>query len=315
MDPGLTMLRLLLGPQRPVLNLGDAIADAGLPAGPVAVVAAGWQEAEDDIDDVAAAARRDVVNLNLYRRAEEVFAADPALLQAYRRRQDRLQELQRLYGQRLRRTMAAAREMLRSDGDEALVGPEQRHAIAQLRALDRHHLQRVQSLHSEFDAAFDVARHDLLSKHHAEIGTLLATVDTAVIAGGNVAVLLNRLYLFDVAKLLADKHVVAWSAGAMALAERVVLFHDNAPQGRRNPELLGRGLGLVPHHILLPDARHRLLTRDRTRLALFSRRFAPAACVTLDSGSVLAIEGERIARAAGAKQIAASGRLRRVGPA
>ena len=69
-------VRLLLGPQRPVLNLGDAIAEAELPAGPVAVVAAGWQEAESDIDDVAEAARRDVINLRLYGRADEVFAAE-----------------------------------------------------------------------------------------------------------------------------------------------------------------------------------------------------------------------------------------------
>ena len=38
--------RLLLGPQRPVLNLGEAFAEAGFPAGPVAVISAGWQEAE-----------------------------------------------------------------------------------------------------------------------------------------------------------------------------------------------------------------------------------------------------------------------------
>lgn len=308
----MTTIRLLLGPQRPVVNLGDAIAHAGLPAGPVAVIAAGWQEAEGDIDDVAAAARREVINLHLYRRADEVFAADPELLQRYRLRQDRLQALQRLYGLRLRHTMAAARETLRADGDTALVDPEQRHAIAQLRALDRHHLQRVQTLHAEFDAAFDSARHDLLSRHQAEIDALLANVDTVVITGGNVAVLLNRLYLFNLGQLLTEKHVVAWSAGAMALSEQVVLFHDNAPQGRRNPELFGRGLGLLPHHIVLPDARHRLRVKDRIRLALFSRRFAPAVCVTLDSGSVLTLEGPRIVHASLAKQIAASGRLRRV---
>jgi peptidase E len=307
-------LRLLLGPQRPALNLGDAIADAGLPAGPVAVIAAGWQEAEGDIDDVAAAARRDVVNLHLYRRAEEVFAADPGLVQAYRLRQDRLQELQHLYGMRLRRTLAAAREMLRAEGDSALVGPEQRHAIAQLRALDRHHLQRVQSLHAGFDSEFDVARHESLARHHAEISEQLAAVETVVITGGNVAVLLNRLLLFDVASLLAGKHLVAWSAGAMALAGRVVLFHDNAPQGRRDPELFGHGLGLLPQQVVLPDAKRRLRMKDRSRLALFSRRLAPAACITLDSGSALIIDGERIAHATGAKQIVASGRLRKVRP-
>jgi hypothetical protein len=255
-----------------------------------------------------------VVNLHLYRRAEEIFAADPELLRAYRLRQDRLQELQRLYGLRLRRTMAAAREILRAEGDPALVGPERRHAIAQVRALDRHHLQRVRSLHAEFEAAFDIAGNELLSRHHAEIAALLANLDTVVITGGNVAVLLNRLYLFDVGRLLAGKHIVAWSAGGMALTDGVVLFHDNAPQGRRNPELFGHGLGIVPGHVLLPDAKHRLKVKDRTRLALLSRRFAPATCIVLDSGSVLMIAGERITHATGARQVAASGRLRRVKP-
>lgn len=307
-------VRLLLGPQRPVLNLGDAIAEADLPAGPVGVVAAGWQEAEADIDDVAEAARRDVLNLQLYRRADEVFAGEPELTAAYRLRQDRLQELQRLYGLRLRRTMAAARDLLRAAGSISLVGPEQRHAIAQLRALDRHHLHRVRSLHAGFDGAFDVNRHALLARHRAEIEALLAGVATVVVTGGNVAVLLNRLRLFDLAGLLAGKHLVAWSAGAMALTDRVVLFHDNAPQGRRNPEVFGQGLGLVRRHVLLPDAKHRLRYRDRVRLALFCRRFAPASCVTLDSGSVLMFDGERIRRAKGARQIMAGGRLRRVRP-
>ena len=305
-------LRILLGPQRPVLNLGDAIAAAGLPEGPVAVVAAGWQEAEGDIDDVAAAARREVINLRLYGRADEVFASDDELLRAYRTRQDRLQELQRLYGLRLRRSMAAAREMLRADGDSTLVGPEQRHAIAQVRSLDRHHLQRVRLLHAEFDDAFGADRHALLARHRAEIGSLLAGAWTVVITGGNVAVLLNRLQLFGVGDLLRDKHLVAWSAGAMALTERIVLFHDNAPQGRRNPEVLGHGLGLVSRDILLPDARHRLKQRDRARLVLFSRRFSPGRCLTLDSGSVLAIENKSVRHSEGVRQITAGGRLRRI---
>jgi hypothetical protein len=57
-----------------------------------------------------------------------------------------------------------------------------------------------------------------------------------------------------------------------------------------------------------------LRVKDRIRLTLFSRRFAPAACITLESGSVLTLEDERIVRAAGVRQIAASGRLRRVRP-
>jgi peptidase E len=208
--------------------------------------------------------------------------------------------------------MAAARQMLRARGDSVLVGPEQRHAIAQLRALDRHHLQRIQSLHGEFDAAFASDRQPVLETHRAEIADRLAGTDTVIITGGNVAVLINRLRLFDVGTLLANKHVVAWSAGAMALTDSIVLYHDNAPEGRRNPELFGPGLGLVPRHVLLPDARHRLRRNDRIRLALFGRRFAPAACITLDNENVLRVDDGVTTSADGCRRIGGNGRLRRV---
>ena len=45
-------LRLLLGPQNPVRNVGKAMDEARVFDGPVAVISAAWQEAENDIDDV-----------------------------------------------------------------------------------------------------------------------------------------------------------------------------------------------------------------------------------------------------------------------
>jgi hypothetical protein len=77
---------------------------------------------------------------------------------------------------------------------------------------------------------------------------------------------------------------VAWSAGAMVLTERVVLFHDDPPHGEPAAELLDAGLGLVRDIVALPDARRRLAMSDPDRLAALSRRFAPATCVTLDPG-------------------------------
>jgi hypothetical protein len=304
--------RILLGPQRPVTNLGAAIVDAALPDGPLAVVSAGWQEAEGDIDDIHAVVQRPLVDLRLYQRAEELFAASPELLVAYRARQDELQALQRLYRLRLRRLLGAARQMLRARGDASMIDAEQRHAIAQLRALDRHHMRRVCGVRREFDAAFNVATHDLLSRHNSEISALLRDVQTVLITGGNVAVLVNRLRLFGLDALLAGKNIVAWSAGAMALSDRVVLFHDNPPQGRRNPELFGPGLGLVNRQVLFPDARTRLRTSDRVRMQLLCRRFAPAICVTLDSGASLRFVDDELAGAKSARRISEVGRLRKV---
>ncbi len=59
----------LLGPQRPTVNLDAAFRtlDDGQS---IAVVSAGWQEAEGDIDDVHEIIKRPLVDLRLYRRAE-----------------------------------------------------------------------------------------------------------------------------------------------------------------------------------------------------------------------------------------------------
>jgi hypothetical protein len=304
--------RILLGPQRPITNLGAAIVDAALPDGPLAVISAGWQEAEGDIDDIYAVVQRPLVDLRIYQRAEELFAASPELLLAYRARQDKLTALQRLYRLRLRRLLNAARQMLRARGDASLVEAEQRHAVAQLRALDRHHMHRVSSVHREFEAQFDIVSHELLARHSAEISALLEGTETVLVTGGNVAVLINRLRLFRLAVPLAGKNLVAWSAGAMALSERIVLFHDNPPQGRRNPELFGPGLGLIKRQVLFPDARTRLRTSDRVRMQLLCRRFVPGICVTLDSGSILRFVDDDLAAASSVRRISEGGRLRKV---
>jgi len=124
-----------------------------------------------------------------------------------------------------------------------------------------------------------------VARQQSEIQHLIDGAAVVCIAGGHVAVLLNRLRLFDVQRLLRGKPVVAWSAGAMCLTERVVLFHDHPPQGAGNAEVFEAGLGLLRQTVLLPDARARLALQDPTRVALLARRFSPAACHTLDEGS------------------------------
>ena len=63
----------------------------------------------------------------------------------------------------------------------------------------------------------------------------------------------------------------------MALADRIVLFHDRSPQGPGHPEVYGSGLSVVRDVVLLPHARARLLLDDAPRMAVFARRFAPLA--------------------------------------
>jgi peptidase E len=208
---------------------------------------------------------------------------------------------------RLTPAMAAARELLRTSGDPGLLRLEQRAAIGQVRALDRHHVRRITAIHSEFDqrrARLHIP-HATAQRHAVQ--ELVAKAALVLIAGGHVAVLLNRMRLFRLAEVLPRKPVIAWSAGAMVLGEHIVLFHDDAPQGQRDAEVLDAGLGIVRGLIPLPHARTRLDWSSHTRMALFSRRFAPAACCTLDNGSMIQLANHCILAASGSSVMTRSG--------
>ncbi len=302
-------IRLLLGPQSPRRNLGEAFANAALPEGPIAVISAGWQEAEGDIGEIADLIERKVEDLHLYRRNDELLSEVPDLAAAMRKRQARLTEQQRMYRERLKQLALAARQTLRFDGDADLVAAEQRHAVAQLRALDRHHLHRCESIWSQFRGVYNAESDARLARHAAEIAAIVERCAAVVITGGNVAVIINRMRLFGVGDLINDCNIVAWSAGAMVLGDRVVLYHERSPEGRRDPEVFGAGCGILPGYVFLPDARHRLRTGDRRRIELFCRRFSPDTSVTLDNGDELHFRGDEVARSQSARCLGHDGRL------
>lgn len=305
-------LRLLLGPQRPVANLGSALARSGLGDGPIGVISAAWQEAEGDIDELQGLVKNSLSDLHLYAQVEALFAADKRLHEAYRSRQERLKQQQRLYKLRLRQLMIAARATLRAEGEPSVIAAERRHAISQLRALDKHHLRQVEKVHARFDNAFNVDCNAALAEHTAAFAEALSRFDSLLITGGNVIVLMNRLRLFGLGHLFARKNIVAWSAGGMVLCDRIVLFHERLPQGRRDAEIVCEGLGLLPGIVLLPDAKGRLRSRESLRVSLFGRRFSPAACVTLDNGSHLLFEGETLRESEAARRMTRSGKFKRV---
>ena len=130
------------------------------------------------------------------------------------------------------------------------------------------------------------------------------------IAGGHVAVLLNRLRLFGLVDLFAGKTLITWSAGAMVVADRIVLFHDSPPQGAGHAEVLDTGLGLGPKLLPLPHAASRLRLDDRLRTSLFARRFAALTCVPLDTGSRVDWDGSRWRAARGTTRLPRTGRVR-----
>jgi hypothetical protein len=280
---------LLLGPQGQRETLAAQLEALGVD-GRVAVVTAGWQEREDDIVALQTHLEGRAENLHLHARATAVFEHDAELASAHRRRQQTLRQTRRLYNVRLSHGVEALLALAHRSEAAELVEEARAAALEAVRRIDEDHLDVIDRVHREWAEQSHVEANEAVARHRDEIGEILSRCDALAIAGGHVVVLLNRLRLFDVASLAADLPWIAWSAGAMALTERVVAYHDTPPQGFGNPELLERGLGIVGGLVALPHARQRLLLDDGERVARFARRFAPAACIAMDEGSVLRFE-------------------------
>lgn len=288
-------------------GLEAVLRDLGI-EGPVCTITAGQQEGEGQPGPQALGLERPAVDLALHARAEALFDRDPELRAAHRERQDRVVRMERGYRTRLESMAQAARALLAEEHRGASDGMHARGAVADLRRLDREHLAHLREAHgwSALNA------HPLVVREREAIAHALEGAAAVLVAGGHAAVLVNRLRLFDVGAMLEDRAVVAWGAGAMACGARMVLFHDRAPQGPRDPEVLDDGLDLAARTIALPGAGARLDGDDAIRLELFARRFAPARCIGLDGTARLVLEDGRTVDASGALRVSETGRMTRV---
>jgi hypothetical protein len=303
---------VLLGPQKAESRVGRELHELGV-RGRVALLTAGWQEREPD--DAALVAELEklgmsAVNLRLHARSEEVFRDDEELQAAYSARQERLRHVQSFYRLRLDYAGDAARAISVRHVDPELLEQESRVSVEQLRQLDRSHLERCAAVHAAFDERWRVRERKVVARHIRELRALLEPCEAVVISGGHVASLLNRMKLFDIAALTSRKHLVAWSAGAMALTERIVLFHDFPPFGSIIAQVLDAGLGLAPGLVALPDPRRRIRADDRAGIARFAQRMAPALCVAMDGGARLVFERGRMI-AALAERLTPAGEVER----
>ena len=301
----------LLGPQIHNPNLREVLRGMAL-QGPFVAISAGWQEREGELDELRTHVAQDVHDLRVYERTEAIFADDQPLRIAHRTRQAELQELQELYQPRLRHAKDAARELLSRDGTPALLRRARRQALAMLRRLDATHLADIRRIHAAHLAALEPATRPAVQAAERQIKRYVDQANAVLIAGGHVAVLLNRLRLLGGAAMFGNKPVIAWSAGAMALAEAVVLFHDQPPQGQANTEVFEAGLGVVRRVIPLPHAQSRLHLHDAMRVELMARRFAPNACITLDQGAWLHFVDGQLQNHGGCFQLARNGALTEV---
>jgi len=299
---------VLCGAQHADPALPRVLRELGI-TGPVALVTAGWQEREGEAG-VVPDPGVPVVELALHARGEQVFAEDTALAEAYKARQLRLKLMQELYRVRLDHAEQAARAVGVRNIEPELRAEEQVSSLEVIRHIDRDHLARCRAVHAAFEAAIAPRQRPVVARHVDELRAAIAGTEAVVIAGGHVAVLLNRLRLFGIAELAGPRPVVAWSAGAMALTERVVLFHDDPPHGEAISEILDAGLGLARDLVVLPEPRLRLRLDDAGRVSELAQRYAPAACVAIDHGAQIWVDGGRAVRAVAAHWLDASGAVR-----
>lgn len=279
-EPGTVPSITLLGPQRDP-QVDQVIAGLGI-TGRVALVNAGWQEREPDDELLLSQVGGDAVNLKLWQRMQEVWEVDPEFAAADRSRRQVLEEMQDLYLLGLGHVDDAIGSLLSHRArSEAVHRTAIKDVERIMREMDERHLARVSEVHAEFWAAWRPHERLAVAAFRERIAEELAEARAVVITGGHVGVLTGALHLFNVAPRI-QVPVIAWGAGAMALTDRIVLFHDRAAHGPSLPEVFSAGVGLLHDVVVYPNARERLDLGNQMRMGMMARRFAPAVSLLLD---------------------------------
>ena len=257
------------------------------PGTPVATVTAGWRERETDDSELRELLGGRTVNLTLHGRWLDVHERDREYGHAEREHDAALDELRRLYLTQLDHALRAAYDVAQGiEGRPRLRESALRDAVEVVRLVDQHHLARVRAAEAAFDAAWRPHERPVIAQHREEVRRLLGETEALAIAGGHVGDLARVLRHFDVQPHLPPA-VIGWSAGAMVMCDRIVLFHDYVPHGVAQTEVLRDGLGVARGLVALPHARRRLRANDPVRMSVLARRFAPARCLVLDDAATV----------------------------
>lgn len=272
----------LLGPQRDPEPARAAVEEL-LPEGPVATVNAGWQERENDSELLNEVLGGRMHNLELWRRWQQVRADDPEYTEAERRLTEVLDEIQAVYALRLDHAMASLAVISRRSKEPEVRAAAHRDGLRVVQELDDWLLRSVAETRADFYTAVGLGERESVGRHRLEVAALVRDSVGMVLTGGHVGVLLHVLHVFDVGRLLGPP-AIAWSAGAMALSDRVVLFNDNAPYGAGYAEVYAEGMGAFGGVLPFPHPRRRLRLDDEDRVRLLVDRFEPRQCLLLDRG-------------------------------
>ena len=280
-----------MGPQFHSPTVGSALKELGV-AGAVATITAGWQEREGEDEALMQQLEGRGVPLKLYERAERVWAADSELREEHRAMQADLRTLRRLYNVRLEPAAQAWFRLLESDAPERILRPEHDSAVDAIQRLDRHLLDRISEIKTDFAQRMRSLEREAVARERAELQQKLRDVSAVVLEGGHVAALLNRIELFGLREALEERTLVGCAGGAMALCRRLVLYNDAPAIGQGHAEVALAGLDLAPGIVALPDGTARLRTGDPERMRRLALRLAPDRCAVLDPGARLAWDGD-----------------------
>lgn len=169
-----------------------------------------------------------------------------------------------------------------------------RQALDTLEANDDHLVDLLDEIEQRtFDAA-GLAYEPAWRAAQQRLEQRILEANSIILFGGQLDLLLDALRFFRLRDALAEAlrrgtQLVAMSAGAMVLCERVIIYNDLAAT-RRDFQLYDRGLSLVRDIQLFPHCTERIQTDDPDNLAYLARRFRHHACVGLNQRSFLLFE-------------------------
>jgi len=278
--------------------------------GPVALVTAGWEEAERNDADLDRRLGGGTRNLGLFGRRLDILESDVEYADEMRRVRTQLTQLREVYLVQLRHALRGVEAVRQHDaGARRLAGVQLDEAIETVRGLDERHALRLETVLGDFYNAYPPHQRPAIAAHRDAVAAVVADCAAVVIAGGHVGVLTDCLHVCNVGASLEGRPVVAWSSGAMAIAERVMVVDDHDLGGRPD-EMLGAGIGVVRGVVPLPATASRLRIDDRNHLALLARRVAPRACVLLDEGDRVSFDDRGVADLSMARVVAPDGIVR-----
>lgn len=277
---------ILLGPQPEFHSLKQVLSRLPFQP-PVGLITAGWETEEGQDHEIHTVVGAPTINLNLFARTEQLFRDDPELIGQLQARQDELRHLRDVYNDRLRHLCKAARQLFGRKEPLIDLTDEKESAVGMIRQLDQQHFEHSEKIIERYESILQTPFRPRVQEHREELRHLLEKCGLLLLAGGHVAIILNRLRIFGILEMLPPVPLIAWSGGAMALSDRIVFFHDSLPQGLNDAEVLRPGGGLFQQLLPFPDAWNRLDLRDRVRVELLARRFQGFQSVIFDEKTIL----------------------------